>query len=498
MREVRYRPDGRSDAWRAAVTGTSLAVLPAEVTPHAVEAVWRRLDGGGIGAVLESLTGAFGTSLTAIPPFGLAVAEGDGIRIAVRGAVELIVETPAGAEAVSGAGVSTWTERFFAGATRLTIEVGTADDAAALPIASGVVPVASLVLTLDDSRGVPSTPIRTVTAAAAPAPVVVEPEPAPAPAESPATATPEPVEPAVEPAEPGPADADASEISAPEIAEPAAPQSADDEPAADADSADEREPGASSSEVEPSPEEPPAEEPSAGEPAAEEPPSPSGLVTGIPFATGPAPAAETPSTVTELSSPPSADTVGADDALGATIASPRKAAAPPIPPVPSLPPFVPPTHPTPSELGDHDGATISVAEARALRGAGAPSYDSTENVPGREPSQGRIRLADGRAFELERTVIIGRRPRSTRPAEAELPTLIAVDGPQHDISRNHVEIRAEGEHVLAIDLASTNGTVLMRGGHDAVRLHPQEPTMVVNGDILDLGDGVTVTFEDLP
>jgi hypothetical protein len=30
-----------------------------------------------------------------------------------------------------------------------------------------------------------------------------------------------------------------------------------------------------------------------------------------------------------------------------------------------------------------------------------------------------------------------------------------------------------------------------------VRLHP-EPTMVVTGDVLDLGDDVTVTFEDLP
>ena len=29
--------------------------------------------------------------------------------------------------------------------------------------------------------------------------------------------------------------------------------------------------------------------------------------------------------------------------------------------------------------------------------------------------------------------------------------------------------------MLAVDLASTNGTVLLRGGHDPVRLHPNEP-----------------------
>ncbi|RZI87186.1 MAG: FHA domain-containing protein, partial [Microbacterium sp.] len=95
-------------------------------------------------------------------------------------------------------------------------------------------------------------------------------------------------------------------------------------------------------------------------------------------------------------------------------------------------------------------------------------------------------------------VIIGRRPRSPRASGPELPTLIAVDSPQGDISRSHVEIKAEGEHVLVTDLATTNGTVLRRGGQEPVRLHPNEPTMVVTGDTIDLGDGVTATFEDLP
>ncbi len=73
--------------------------------------------------------------------------------------------------------------------------------------------------------------------------------------------------------------------------------------------------------------------------------------------------------------------------------------------------------------------------------------------------------------------------------------MVAVDSPDQDISRSHVEIRAEGEHVLVTDLDTTNGTVLLRGGSEPVRLHPNEPTMVVTGDVLDLGDDVTVTFE---
>lgn len=458
MRAVRYRPDGGEQAWRAAVTGSALAVLPPEVTSHAVEAVWRRLDAGGIGVILESLTGAFGTSLTAIPPFGLAIAEGDGIRVAVRGPVELVVETASGAESISGAGVSTWTERFIAGATQVSVELGAAGHADTLPIDSGVVPAASLVLRLtDDAPASGPIPVPAATAVpAAPAEPAVPAEPAAAP--SAATQTPTPPTAAVPVA-----DALGETV----VTDAGAAKARRDEVAAD---------------------DPPVD---ADESAAEDDASPSGvpgLVTGVPAASDRQDSEPQGRTPTELDDP----------MLGETIASPRKPATPPVPPVPSLPPFVPPAAPTPQRLGDHDGATISVAEARALRGESAPRFDSIDDVPARTPSQGRIRLADGRTFELERTVIVGRRPRSTRPAEAELPTLIAVDGPQHDISRNHVEIRAEGEHVLAVDLASTNGTVLLRGGHDPVRLHPNEPTMVVNADVLDLGDGVTLTFEDLP
>ncbi len=178
----------------------------------------------------------------------------------------------------------------------------------------------------------------------------------------------------------------------------------------------------------------------------------------------------------------------------------------------SISPAVTPPTPQPAsaDLGDHDGATISVAEARALRAAesGRPApesaepaahehFESTDNVPPRRPARGRIVLSTGRVVELERPVVIGRRPKSTRTSGSELPTLVAVDSPEQDISRSHVEIRAEGEHVLVTDLDTTNGTVLLRVGGDPVRLHPNEPTMVVTGDVLDLGDGVTVTFEGL-
>ena len=445
MAEVRYVPAAGSEGWRAAVSAQAIAVLSPAVTPQTAEAVWRRLDGGGIGALVEALTGAFGTSLTAIPPFALVVVEDDGVRVAVRGPLDVVIEGEGGATEVSGRGVATWAERLVPRSHRVAIAPGAAggeiDEAQALPIASGVVPVDGLVLTTGAPRAA-----SIVVPAAAPAAASMPPggtstvaEPASAPPE----AAPEPaVEPAVEPAA-------GNAFEAP--VETAVPNAETTTSAAE----------------------------------------PTGSDTWIPSLTQ-VPVDEVPA--------------AADDS---TIASPGRGRAAPEWAATVVRGAVPAPDAAPSEprAGDHDGATISVAEARRLRAeqspfepgpVGANPFEPVGDVPPRSPARGRARLSTGRVVELERPVVIGRRPRSTRASSTELPTLIAVESPEGDISRSHVEIRAEGEHVLVTDLATTNGTVLRRGGQDPVRLHPNEPTMVVTGDVLDLGDGVTVTFEDLP
>ncbi|WP_295777511.1 FHA domain-containing protein [uncultured Microbacterium sp.] len=403
---IDYRPATTTDAWWLAADGDAVVLLSPAVSAATAAGVWRGLGAGGIGAVLEALTGAFGTSLTAIPPFALAIAEAGGARVAVRGDVEVVVEGDH-PEAVSGRGVATWAERFVPGAVRVSVapHPGTHAPAADVPLQSGVVR-ADLVEVVLAAASVASAPS-------------VSPVP-------PAASAPD--------AEPQPA-------------APAADTSAD---------------------------------------------------TLIPEATG----------VQDAAAPP----VDEYDLLwGETVARPVSAAAivvadpeeahPDDVETASGEPASPEREPAPrddlGDLGDHDGATIAVAEMRALR-AERPAFDSTDNVPARRPARGRIRLSTGRVVELERPVIIGRRPKSTRTTGADLPTLVAVDSPDQDISRSHVEIRAEGEHVLVTDLDTTNGTVLLRGGSEPVRLHPNEPTMVVTGDVLDLGDDVTVTFEDLP
>lgn len=475
MTQVRYRPIAAdAPAWRIAVEGTALAVLSPEVTDQTAEAVWRRVGDGGIGAVLEALTGAFGTSLTAIPPFALAVVERDGVRVAVRGPVEIIVDDADGTQAVSGEGVATWTERFLPAAHRLTVLVGAASpDGADLPIRSGVVAASAVTVTLDAAAAVAPPASAAPRPPAVPASPPVTPASAPAvPASAPATAASAPAVPASPPAIltsapaiPTPPAKDAEEMTDAEEPIPAIPSSEGD---------------ISSESSAPAVEAGPNRE----APIVTEVPASVSADTWMPAATE-APVIEVPD--------------GEYDLLwGETVARPITAAAVVIPEEPDAAPAPEASAPAPVEpLGDHDGETVAVADMRAMRTAERETFESTDGVPGRRPARGRIVLSTGRVVELERPVVIGRRPKSTRTSGAELPTLVAVDSPEQDISRSHVEIRAEGEHVLVTDLDTTNGTLLLRVGQDPVKLHPNEPTMVVAGDVLDIGDDVTVTFEEI-
>lgn len=145
--QVQYRPASIDTGWWIAVEGGALAVLAPTASAQTADAVWRRVGEGGIGAVLDALTGAFGTSLTSIPPFALVVVEDSGVRVAVRGSLEVIVDAAGeGPVAVSGEGVATWAERLMPGASRVTVAPtgGAAEDAAA-PLRSGVA-VADLVV----------------------------------------------------------------------------------------------------------------------------------------------------------------------------------------------------------------------------------------------------------------------------------------------------------------------------------------------------------------
>lgn len=400
-----YRPG----QWYVIVLPGALVALPPDVSADALAQLWERMPGERtLTTVVDVLTSEAGGVFASLPPFVAAVAEGADIRIALRGEVSARVTTATGTQDLSGAEVTTWSERFVVGATHVEITVEAVDGAAALPVQSGVVRAATVSADLESGDGYPATPA----AASVDAP------------EWTAIATPV--------AEAEPLDDSSTEVEA----EPAEPEA---EPAA------------------------PAAEPEA-DPVVDD-------ATMAP---------------TEVTLAPSTEDF--DQLWGATVHSVPGVVAEPAAPVPAI-----------DLQGDHDGETISAAELRAQRQQAPLANDlPTAVLPVTAGAAGRVRVSTGQVVTLDRTVIIGRRPRSTRASGANLPHLIAVDSPQQDISRSHLEIRPEGDTVVVIDLHTTNGSTLLRPGADPMRLHPGEQTLVLSGDVVDLGDGVKVAFEDLP
>lgn len=432
---MRYTPGSRP----VAVTAGGFAVLDAAVSPEVAEQVWALVaDGRGIAGVLEALTGAHGTSLTSLPGFALVLLDRGAVRVAVRGGFEVEVEG-AEAAAVSGAGITTWAERVITGAERVTV-AGAAPASGSVPVVDGVVFADAVVWDAAAAAG----PLAGGAAAASDAPVLGR---APAP-------------------EPAPT-REVSEVPTSEVPEvptrevPEVPASAPSPP--------------------PTPHAAPASAPGLIDQAAVA--SFADIDTLLPTDSTYAPAAPgtpvaTPRAEGRHAPDPFAATPGYEPMWDATVARPggSDTGADDAP-------------------GDHDGATISVAQARALREAVQSSVPPL--APPRGPAPARVRLSTGQTVQLDRTVVIGRRPRSTRVTGTDLPHLVAVDSPQQDISRSHLELRVEGDSVVATDLRTTNGTTLLRTGADPVRLHPGEGTVVVTGDVLDLGDGIIVTIEDV-
>ncbi|MDA4891501.1 FHA domain-containing protein [Streptomyces sp. MS2A] len=508
-----------SGTWYLLVGPRAVVALPPDADAGLVAEVWRRASGeeAAFADIVDALTAAGGGSFAAIPPFGAVVLEGTDatIRIAVRGRVSVRFAAADGEQEASGAEVTTWSERVAGGVhgfeLRTAEEPGAEDEA--LPIVAGVVRGALFrhgeIARPDDADAAVSADGSIDAQDAAP---LDEPEPEPEPEHDP----------------PGGAPADEevpdSEPSATTAFEPA--DEPVDEPVDPAD-----EPVADALADEPAAEEPVADEPAAEEPVADELPEPP-----APVDDSPEPVAVPEDEPREPVAPVDGPTDTAHGGFSSVESAPIDTIAVADPETVADPEgSSPPADPEPA--GDHDGATISVAQARELRGAEAPvppapavpapvvsapapvfsfspavlpdprtappsspvapSDAATEAIP-TSATGPRLVLSTGQIVTLDRPAVIGRRPRSPRATGATLPHLIAVESPQHDISRSHLEVRPEPDAVVVVDLHATNGSTLLRPGVEPVRLHPGEPTVVVTGDVIDLGDGVTVRFEDLP
>ncbi len=111
------------------------------------------------------------------------------------------------------------------------------------------------------------------------------------------------------------------------------------------------------------------------------------------------------------------------------------------------------------------------------------------------PSLGSLHFSTGEVVSLDRDVVIGRRPRYTPQPGRPEAHIVPVPSPNQEISRTHCEIRIDGWEARVRDLGSNNGTFLLRHGQSPMRVTDSTPVLLRPGDILDLGDAVSVRME---
>ena len=478
-----------------------VAIVSHEVDPRSVERLWIALRAGtGLGAFLELLAAVSGRDLLSLPGFAVALLADGRARTAARGGFEVIVESDEGTLHVDGSGVTTWSERHVEAVRSIEIRCGDWLAESRRPIVDGVVPAVAMFIG----------PPREVEAEPAGRPATdraQQPEPEPLPAGQPG-ADPDPVAPEPE-SEAGP-DLPAPEAeSDPDLSNP------------------ESDPDLSNPESDPDLSEP-APAPATEDPQPEQPEQPRPVAIATP------PEADLPDEH-PLPGPATPEDVRLANVWSEhTQFQPVEQAAVRVEATPLFISGIPrrsatagqAAAPAVVDLGDHDGHTIlqpdleRAAPQRATPGLDAgdelsallchaghanPTHRVTcricaEPIDGEvrtvaRPSLGRMTSSMGEVVELTGPVIAGRNPRASRVQGPEVPRLLSL--PHGHVSASHIEIRTDGWRVLALDLQSRNGTFLRRRGQPAMRLL-EKPVPLISGDVLDLGHGVRLSFEDLP
>jgi hypothetical protein len=475
-------PEYTPGDWYAVVAGGVVLLLAPSTPPEVVRDVWAAAPerGGGLGAQLDALVRH---GIGGLHPFAAVDLATGAVHTALRGDVEVEVVRGTRAEVLSAPQVVSWSERSVGSADEVTVRASGASRGPALPIVSGVVRASRVRVRLTGAAELSDASASgPVVLAAAPTPVAV----APAAEAAPVTNEAAPVE-----AEP---------VDAVETAQAWQVEA---------------EPVAVTETVEPEPAEPQPADPVAVEPEAEE--------------TAPeddAPEETAPEVPAEVAATPSAPV----DAAPAPAPEPEALA-----PAPAPGPFVPPAPPAPvlpgpASADDHDGLTILSGELASIRqhlpswavsqtgdwpsgavlptpspapgpfgaplGTGAiPVGAGSGTAPTAQATVPRLAMSTGALVPVDGVVLIGRAPQATRAPDGAQPRLITVPSPEQDISRTHAEVRLELGRVLVTDLYSTNGITVASGGLPPRRITAGEPVAVGDGDVVDLGDGVTFTVE---
>ncbi|GAA1409355.1 hypothetical protein AUR04nite_22300 [Glutamicibacter uratoxydans] len=552
MNTLRYLPGD----WYALVSANHVVVLPPDTAADTVKSLWDAMDGTeDLETLLSALLGTVGMKITAMPDFAM-VSRAKAPHVMVRGAVQFNYTDERGSHQISASGIATWTEQRCSETSAWSLDSGAVQAEAAagpvLHITEGMVLASKLSFgseqtaaagkisaeaqkvideAVEDARGrraadaaSEAEPEETQLAVKPAGKRAAEPKKqetaaaaAPATSAAPkASATPaqEPSAPAVQkkavssetPTAPAP-DAKKPEAAAPaanELATVAMKRtSANLEPNADSarqQQGSKKVPAAA------------ADDADTMDPEAEE---SSGISEEVSLASILLGKRDDPSTQYQTEEPDNADTiikaraskvsvlpeneeVDNEDTVYSTSLRSRASA-----------PAQPAAEPEMSTISSHQmilarvcsGGHPNPPESTSCRTCHVKLSGQATRV--RQPSMGRMFVTEqssgpGSTHLLTRSVIIGRQPVYKGPAGASEPKLMKVLSPNNDISRSHVQVKIDGWHVELVDLGATNGTVLLREGQSPRRLGTKEAVLLLSGDVADLGDGVTLSFKDLP
>ena len=451
-------------AWEKGV-----ALLDSEISDEQAETLWTTVQHEAkLATFLQALMEATGAGLLNIPPFAVAILDERGAHVAVRGGWLVSVRTADQDIRLNGENITTWEEKLVAGAVAVELQTSGSHDRN-LPLTGGIVDAGRVLWSWGDESPFPST----LTA---------------------------PVEVAAEVRSPGEQQAETLVDHVPTMIPKDDRSHQDDQPKTPEH---EQEPHHDTGDA--------------------------GVMITVPKRKLPDPGNPQDSRgQTTLVVPVDPDSVVPDspyahlwdDSAEVADPDPGTSGGENIEAKPGEPNAQPSTRTTTGEL--RDGLTVAandeipIASFPSTRGpqvlasfcaAGHPNppqrvqcYECDAPVSGQpqlveRPQLGWLRITGGETVPLHGPVVAGRNPRSTAFSSPEPPRLIAL--PHRHISSNHIAFILEGWSVLARDLGSSNGSYLRRHGNPPVRL-PENDTLLVPGDVIDLGHGVFINLDRIP
>jgi uncharacterized RDD family membrane protein YckC len=176
-----------------------------------------------------------------------------------------------------------------------------------------------------------------------------------------------------------------------------------------------------------------------------------------------------------------------------TAPQPAETQAAPVQPFAATQAYAPPSFSAPDANLYHPPVTpASAVPVPAASGAAHPDDDLDRTQMRGAAAYAapvavlRIKLDDGRDFQLDRNVLVGRNP--VGHAGEQQAQLLAVTDPGRSISKTHLHVLTDGAGIWVTDRNSTNGSAVTTPDGLSTPLQPGVPAFVSPGSTVHFGD----------